>query len=351
MAKPRTIGAVLKALAFVLVLALLWHIFSRIGFANILEAMRGASRASVVGAAALYLLVFMLWSLRWQQLMRPQARKRLRSLFPITMAGIFGNTITPGARVGGEPVRAYYMSKAFGGQKSSYFGTVLANKLAYGAVFLGFLVASVVFVAVSVPLPLGYRAALGSIFVLVALAVISGFLLKERIVAGAGLLARLLPRVYNFPLLRFLRQRFPTYQQFELYCIARLENVWAPISRAAGSPRVILKVCSIGVLSWLVFCLAHYVLFRGLGADIGFGRVLVIVTVSTFFGDVSVSPGGAGFTEAVMLAMCAAFRVEHRVAAAAILVSRGLFYAYALGLGGLCLAGLSLVYGRRREDG
>ena len=49
-----------------------------------------------------------------------------------------------------------------------------------------------------------------------------------------------------------------------------------------------------------------------------------------------------------MIGLCAAFGVEPGAAAAVTLISRVLFYAYGLGLGGLCLAALSVAYGRER---
>ncbi|MFW6189196.1 MAG: lysylphosphatidylglycerol synthase transmembrane domain-containing protein [Planctomycetota bacterium] len=346
MKRARAIRSALKIAACVLVVGLLYLVFRRIGFHNILDAMRRVRWRTIGVVSGLYLAVFVLWSFRWQQLMPSGRRKSALALFPIMMAGIFGNVVTPGARVGGEPLRAYYMGKAFGGEKSAYFGTVLADKFAYGAVFFGFVVASVGFVLFNVPLPLASKIFLGGVVGLMLAAVLSGFLLREQIGARSGLLGRLLPGVYEFPLLKFLRRRFPTYQHFEDYIIDKLDNMWSPIQRAAGRPGVIARVFTIGAASWLIMCLAHHVLFRALGADVGFLRVLVIVTISTFFGDVSVSPGGAGFMEAAMLALCAAFGVGAETAAAVTLISRGIFYAFGLGLGGLCLAGLSVVYGR-----
>lgn len=345
MKRSRKIKIALKVGASVLVVGLLYMVFRRIGFRNIVRAVRTTPADAVWGAAGLYLVVFALWSFRWQQLMPRDRRKNLLALFPIAMAGVFGNVITPGARIGGEPIRALYMSKVFGGEKSAYLGTVLADKVAYGAVFMGFVLGSVGFVLLRVPLPLASKVALGGVVGLVLAAVAGGFLLREQIGPRSGLLGKALPAAYNLRLFRFLRERFATYQHFEDYMIGRLDNVWQPIARAAGSPKVIAKVFAIGGAAWLVMCLAHHLLFVGLGADIGFLPVVVIVTVSTFFGDVSVSPGGAGFMEAAMLGLCAAFGVHAETAAAVTLISRGIFYAYGIGLGGACLVGLSLFCG------
>jgi uncharacterized protein (TIRG00374 family) len=267
-------------------------------------------------------------------------------IFPIYMAGVIGNVITPGARIGGEPIRAYYMSRAFGGEKSAYLGTILADKVGTFFVFLGFMAVSVGFVIVTVPLALGVKLLLGGLVGLIVLGVLSGLVVRRFTSARSSLVVRVLRFLYGGPPLRVLRDRFPTYQHFEDYAIRKLDNILTPIARAAGSPKVLAKVMTISAMSYLALCLAHYALFRALGIGIGFMPVIVIVTVSTLVGDVSVAPGGAGFMEATMIGLCAAFGVPTEPAAAVTIMARGIFYIYSLGIGGLCLLGLMLVYGR-----
>lgn len=350
MTRGTAIKTALKVLAVVAVVGLLYLLVRRVGVANILRAVRESDKECIRSAVLLQFTVFVLWCFRWLHIMRPKGRQNMATVFPIYMAGVFFNVLTPGARVGGEPVRAYYMSRAFGGEKTAYLGTILADKVVYGTVFFCFLVASVFFVVAFVPIALFYKAAMAGIVGLVLLAVLSGFLLREQIGVRSRLLGRLLPTIYNGRLLKFLRERFHTYEHFEEYAIQKLENLVAPFSRAAGSPKSLALIIGISAVSWLLVCLAHLVLFHGFGADIGFLRVLVIVTISTFFGDISMSPGGAGFMEAAMLGLCAAFGVEQSTAAAVTFLSRGIFYGIGLGLGGLSLVGLAGVYGWRKDD-
>lgn len=343
----KIILTVLKGMMLAAAFVVLWLVLRGVGLRNVFEAMRSVDRTSLAASAALFFAVFWCWTLRWQQIMKPQSRPNLLALFPIFMAGVFGNLVSPGARVGSEPIRAYYMSKVFGGDKAGHFGTALADKFTYTVVFVAFLLVSVVFIIIYVPVALASKVVMGGAVVLVVAAVISGFLLREHIGARVGLLARLMPGFYNSWLMRGLRRRFPTYQHFEDYAIRKLGSIWEPIASAAGSPRVIARVSVLAALSWLIWCTANYVLFRALGADISFVGVFIIATLSTTVGDVSVSPGGAGFTEAVMIGLCAAFGLDSRTAAAVTLISRGIFYFYGFVLGGSCIVALSLIYGRR----
>lgn len=347
MISKRRMWHAIRLTALLLVVVLLFLVFRRVGFLNILRAIIHIPPLSIISAVLLFLTVFILWCFRWLHFLRPEPGMNMLTVFPVYMAGMFVNIITPGARVGGEPVRAYYMNRIFGGQRTRYLGSILATKVAYGVVFFGFVILSVLFVLAFVPLALPYKLVMAGAVLLVLGAVVSGFMLRRHIGIRSGLLGKLLPILYEGRFMKFIRQHFDTYEHFEEYAIRKLDNLVAPAMRAAGSNRSLALVFGLSALSWLLVCLAHHVLFAALEADIGFLRVMVIVTISTFFGEISMTPGGAGFMEAAMLALCAAFGLDSRTAAAVTVLSRGLFYLCGLGLGGVCLAALSAIFGRR----
>jgi uncharacterized protein (TIRG00374 family) len=350
MANRAATAAWLKLLAVLFVLALLYLVLHGIGFGRIVQALREAEPGAIWAAAMLNLAAFLLQAFRWQLLMPRQDRRSILVVFPIYIAGVFANLLTPGARVGGEPVRAWYMSRAFGGEKTRYLGTILADKFGNAVVFFVFLFLSLIFVMMFVPLAALVKAALFCVLLLVPTAVVSGFLLRGKFGLDSHTMERILSLIYQGRLMRSVRRRFPTYGHFEEYAIRKLNNVFDPIRRAAVSPKAVTKIVLLTCASWAVLYLAHYMLFQGLGAPISFLKVFIIVNISVFCGDVSVSPGGAGFMETAMIALCAAFGTDREKAAAVTLVSRGLFYLYGLGLGGVCMAVLSCIYGRRREE-
>ncbi|MFO8007200.1 MAG: lysylphosphatidylglycerol synthase transmembrane domain-containing protein, partial [Candidatus Brocadiia bacterium] len=181
MTKRKAIWTAVKAVLLVAVLGLLCLVLRRIGFRNILKAIGETDRRAIVAAALLQATVFMLWCFRWLHVMRPEERPGYFATLPIYMAGVFVNSITPGARVGGEPVRAYYMGKAFGGEKTAYLGTIIADKVGYAAVFMGFVIVSVFFVVAFVPIGLVYKLVFGGAVAFVVLAVLSGLLLRHHI--------------------------------------------------------------------------------------------------------------------------------------------------------------------------
>jgi len=347
LSKRKAILNGVKVLGLLLVLAFLYWMLGSIGFRDILEAMKRTRLSTLAAAVGLQFAVFLLWSFRLQLLMPRAERHSIVTVFPIYLAGVLGNIVTPGARVGGEPIRAYYMAKVYGGEKSKHFGLLVIDKLGNLAVSMAFVLLSVGFVAVFVPLAMWMKVVLEVIVLLIIAGIVSGFLLRKHI-GVSGLLGKLMRLAYNFPVLKLLRDHFPTYQQFEDYVIRKLENVTAPTGRAVRSPKALSKLIILSLVAWLLFYLSHYVLFVGLGAGVGFFAVLIIVAISNFCGDISASPGGIGFMEAVMIGLCAAFGIEHSTAAAVTIISRGVFYFFGLGVGGTSFLVLALLYGRAR---
>ena len=338
---------VAKILAFVAILGFLYLIIRRIGVQKVWSLLQQVPTKMIYLAAALYVAAFFLWTLRWQLLMKREHRKPFHVLFPVYMAGVFGNIVTPGARVGGEPLRAYYMSRIYGGAKTSHLGTVLAAKAGNAVVFMGLVLFSVTFVTLFVPINIWLKILLEGFVLLIVAAMVSGFLLREKIGVRSPLMGKLLGWIYNLPILRVLRRRFRTYERFESYMIEKLDNVFAPVVRTVTKPKAIAKTIFTTLASWMIFFLAHHILFASLGADIDYLGVLIIVCISNFLGDMAASPGGAGFMETIMIGLCAGFGVDTSIAAAVTLLSRALFYATGIGIGGLCFAALVLIYGRR----
>ena len=350
MGRKQRIFTAIKLAILLFVLLCLFLVMRHIGFREILAAMKRADRFSIVTAGFATLVAFIMWCFRWTRIMLPEERKSFIAVFPIYMSGAFGNMVTPGAKVGGEPLRAYYMSKVFGGERTAHLGTIIADKVAYATVFLSFVIISALFVVGFVPILLVYKLLLGGMLALLIGAIVSGVLLNEHIGERSRALGKILPTIYHMKLLKFIRQRFPTYHHFENYAISKVDNLVNPLLGMAERPKAIAQVVLISVVSWLLICLAYQVLFHSLGADLSYIKVLVIVTVSFFLGDVSMSPGGAGFMEAAMLALCAAFGVRSETAAAVTLIGRGIFYLLGMGLGGICFGSLAAIYGRKQKE-
>ncbi|MBM4344684.1 MAG: flippase-like domain-containing protein [Deltaproteobacteria bacterium] len=73
--------------------------------------------------------------------------------------------------------------------------------------------------------------------------------------------------------------------------------------RTLCAPRPLLAGVALAAAAWFLEAVAFRVLLDGLGAGAGLGPAVVIYTMATLFGAVSMLPGGVGSTEAVMVAL------------------------------------------------
>lgn len=89
----------------------------------------------------------------------------------------------------------------------------------------------------------------------------------------------------------------------------RWQRVVTKVGQAHGvlrmlcAPRPLLVGVVLAAAAWFLEALAFRVLLDGLGAGAGLGQAVVIYTMATLFGAVSMLPGGVGSTEAVMVAL------------------------------------------------
>ncbi len=82
-----------------------------IGLQDILDVLSRANIKIIVVALLLEILIIALWTERWSLILKVIDKSPgLKTLFVMMFTSLFGNNITPGA-AGGEPMRAYLLSK------------------------------------------------------------------------------------------------------------------------------------------------------------------------------------------------------------------------------------------------
>jgi len=310
----------------------------------------GADPFYLVLAGVLQISALLLWAKRWQVLIPRAERPGYFAILPIYLAGFFGNVITPGARLGGEAVRAWYMGKKFGGEKTRHLGTVLVDKAGAASIFIVLVYIATVLVVTITDIDLWLRIVLLIPIVLLPAIITSGVLLREKIQLGRFVTNRVLPLIYHGRLMEFVRHKFPSYDHFEEYMVAKLDNVFSPICHAVTSPKALAKIVLLGLGGWICVILSEWSLFLALDVKpetLSVVEVFIIICMANVVGDLSITPGGLGFMGAAMAELCKLFGVAHVTSLAVTGISRAMFFIVAGGFGGACVLWLTLRYGRR----
>ena len=115
----------LLGISIVILVVMLWFV----GIDQVISALKVANLYIIALAIAVQIITYFLYTLRWQ-ILNKQADLdvSIRELFPMVLVGLAVNNITPSGRGGGEPVRAYILSKQKDYLFEETFATVVADR-------------------------------------------------------------------------------------------------------------------------------------------------------------------------------------------------------------------------------
>src|SRR3990172_6437035 len=123
------------------VTAALIFILSRVGFFEIWDHIKSAQGIFLLLAFASMFLYHFFLALNYKIFFRMPLHHALL----VVLSGEFFNVISPGAHVGGEPLKGYLLSKLTGKDFTEQFSAVLSLKLLDGIWYLFFGALSLVF--------------------------------------------------------------------------------------------------------------------------------------------------------------------------------------------------------------
>ena len=134
-----------------LTFAVVVYLLRRINFLEVWQLIVKADNFYFLLAFLSYLLAFLIFNIRSMYFMKGIVKPNYWFSFETMLAGLFVNTVTPGAQVGGDPVRAYFLGKEYKKPKTKIFGALLADRLFHVVISLFFIISSALFVLTYVP--------------------------------------------------------------------------------------------------------------------------------------------------------------------------------------------------------
>lgn len=338
-APPRRLLGILFGIAVLGIAA--WSLL-RLDLREMAAGVLAIPPATFAASASLALLGFLCNALRWAALARRSRPADLGFMAGTYLAGVLGNVLSPGARFGGEPVKAFLMRARYGGGLGEHMALILLDKTCNGLSFLCFVVASGAALAFRAIGPLGL-ALLPLLLLPVAVLLSARLLPRRRVAAG---FARLLRPFFESRLGKALFARGGRNPGAALE--EALNRYLDPLARL--TPPMGGLVLLLSWAYWLLTCASSWLLFRSLGMELDLGGTIVIMTLSTFVSDLGTTPAGLGFVETSMLALFAAAGISGSLAGAGVLANRFVSLAVSLGIGGLASLFLGLRFGFRRRE-
>lgn len=286
-----------------------------IGPGEIMTALKQANIYYVLLAVILQFIIMGLWDIKWSVLLTGLdiPHKKL-PLFAMLLVGLAVNNLTPSGRGGGEPVRAYLVSKSSGVGFRKTFASVMGDKLFDTFPFA--LLAIVAMLYLITEVHLSQTMVITLIVALIVFVILLVLLVYICINEELGI--KVISWIFR-QLRRFMSRDLDSYENKALAAIAGFQGSLVYIMSERS---VFIKAIGIAFLVWFLEIMRVYVVFLAFGVHVSIGMVAAVFLLSTLVGMIPALPGGLGAVDGIMILVYSMAGISPFISTAATLVER-----------------------------
>ena len=318
-----------------IILVVLAYLIQKMDFLEIYSILSSIKLKFFALSFVAFSLAMVVFSLRGMISVRKILEPDFWFFLKTALACSFVNVITPGAQVGGEPIRAYYLGKKYNKPKAKVFGAVLADRIFHGMVSLFFVIASLLFILTYIPVSREMKIIFQTIlfFLLAFLALIFLLNLKRTKFNIIGFLRKMgvIKKIKNNPKIGNIEKH--------------LGNFTNSFKKTFFNKKTMFFAILFSFAFWILEYLSAYFLFLSLEVKISFFLVIVVMSLGNLVGDLSPIPGGVGLVEGFMIFLYSLVGISLPAAIIVSVLSRLIGYFHSLVLGGLSLLYLEKTLG------
>ena len=281
-----------------------------------------------------------LWSLRWSLIIRAQGKKVPKQIMGVTFSGAFFNNVTPVAKSGGEPVRAYLLAKMNDSTFEEGMSSVVVDRIFDMAPFI--LICLMTFALIFVSHMAGNLILMTFILLgLIASAALSAIVTFASLRKEAGL--RMI--LFFFDRLKPIIKHFGPVEELRTRLEEALERFYLGVRNIADNKRLLLASLLISLVLWLIIILRLKIVFASLGSEQSLLIINVVSVGAVFVEFLPLLPGGLVSTEATMIALFIGLGVDKELSSSAVLLDRLISYWLVTIIGGITTFYFGLRYG------
>ena len=302
----------LLGVSVLILLIMLWFV----GIDQVISALKVANVGIIALAIAAQVFTYFLYTMRWQILNRlADMDVSIKKLLPIVLVGLAVNNITPSGRGGGEPVRAYILSK----EKKEYrfedtFATVVADRALDTFPF-------VVLAAITIAsMTLFFR--------------METWLIVVMVVAVIVIVAVLIILIYmcinpNFGnrvdgwIIGLVRRFYKkNSESFENKIHSAIFGFQDTMKILISNKKGLVYTMTLSFVIWIFEIIRVYLVFLAFGANVNPIIIGEVFIVACLVGMIPLLPGGLGTIDGMMIVFYSAAGISASVSAAATVIER-----------------------------
>lgn len=269
----------------------------------------------------LQVLSTLLASLKWRIILR-HSKVLMRNIIPATFVGYFVNNITPIGLAGGEPVKAYIISKTDKIPMTTAISSVIVDlflEIAPMFLFSGFAI-YLIFTRHMSPVLILF-------LIVIALALVALFILAVNTVLSKRFSLTLLKKLVDILL------KIPFLKAQVKHLLPEAERISEEFNDAIRlhmlDNTILVSGTILSFIVWAIRFLRTYIIFQAIGIPVDFPTIIAVETMVSILSFIPLFPGAIGIWESsstVLYTMMTQPSVGEATAAAATIINR--FYLF-----------------------
>jgi len=257
-------------------------------------------------------------AVKWRTILM-NSRVSMKNILTATFVGHLVNNITPVGLAGGEPVRAYLLSKTEKIRFSTAVSSVIVD------LFLEiFPIFILIVISMAMILVGGESETLAIILGIIAVALLALFVITIILITHKNLIPILTQRLLDILI------KIPILREYAKRKREDIDGISKRFKKAMKEHMMDAKILffgtTISIIGWILRFLRVYLAFIALGYNIPLSTLIIVETAVLAISFVPIFPGALGIWEGSSIGLFVVFGVDGAVASAATIIDRAFFY-------------------------
>lgn len=298
-------------ISLLILAVMLWFV----GIEEVINALKIANIGIIVLAIITQIVTYFLYTLRWQILNKlANMDVGIGELLPMVLVGLAVNNITPSGRGGGEPVRAYILSKQNDYPMEETFATVVADRALDTFPFVVLAALTIGAMAFSFKFDLW----LLIIMVLAVIAIVAILIVLIYMCINPNFGKRVDGWIIGL-VRRFYKKNSDDLEEKIHDAIFGFQDT---MKLLISNKKVLSYTIPLSFLIWVFEIIRVYLVFLAFGAQVDLVVIGEVFIVASLVGMIPLLPGGLGAVDGMMILFYSAAGISASISAAATVIER-----------------------------
>ncbi len=286
---------------------------------KIINLIRNMEKKFVFLALISQIVIIFATSVRWSFLLKKaNASVEFKNIIKLVLVSYFINCLTPGAKIGGDASRVYFLNRIFSIEVSRGAATIFAERISDFFIFISIAFTSLIFITFIYEIDSSVRNKI-SLILLFFLLLYTGAIkaiFSEKLAKKIG---SRLPKRFNF---------------FENFLIFKRR------SYSLLGKNIMIPSLFFTMIIWFFEILRTFLVLKSLGEEVPFLAVAVVTVITLSLATLPILPGNVGITEGIIATLYYSLGLPIEASVSLAIVDRLLSYWLVFILGGISFLSL-----------